>query len=70
MHPTVAAQRIRDLLPDCRYHDPVVTLEEWDKVFDVLPYPQVSNLQGERIAPVWRSFIEQVAKRKGAELGF
>ena len=60
MHPTVAAQRIRDLLPDCRYHDPVVTLEEWDKVFDVLPYPQVSNLQGERIAPVWRSFIEQI----------
>jgi len=59
MHPTVAAQRIHQLLPNCRYHDPVVTLEEWDKVFNVLPYPQVSDLQGARIAPVWRDFIEQ-----------
>ena len=59
MHPTIAAQRIHKLLPNCSYHDPVVSLEEWDKVFNVVPYPQVSDLQGARIAPVWRKFIEQ-----------
>lgn len=57
MHPTAAAQRIHALLPNCDYHEPVVTLEEWDKVFNVLPYPEVSKLQGARIAPVWRAFI-------------
>lgn len=57
VHPTVAAQRIHSLLPGCKYHDPVMTLEEWDKVFNVVPYPQVSDLQGARIAPVWRDFI-------------
>jgi len=59
MHPTVAAQRIHRLLPNSAYHDPVVTLEEWDKVFNVVPYPEVSDLQGARIAPVWRSFIRK-----------
>jgi hypothetical protein len=59
VHPTEAAKRIHGLLPDCRYHDPVVSLAEWDKVFNVVPYPEVSNLQGARIAPVWRGFIRQ-----------
>ena len=59
MHPTSVAQKLHRLLPNSRYHDPVVTLEEWDKVFNVVPYPVVSDLQGERIAPVWRNFIEQ-----------
>jgi pimeloyl-ACP methyl ester carboxylesterase len=59
MHPTVAAQRIHRLLPNSTYHDPVVTLEEWDRVFNVVPYPEVSDLQGARIAPVWRSFIRR-----------
>jgi hypothetical protein len=57
MHPPAAGQRIHKLIPHCQYRDPVVTLEEWDRVFNVLPYPKVSNLQGERIAPVWRAFI-------------
>lgn len=59
IHPTIAAQRIQKLIPGCRYHDPVVSLEEWDKVFNVLPYPKVSDLQGERIAPVWLNFIKE-----------
>lgn len=57
MHPTLAAQRIRGLLPNCAYHEPVVTLAEWDAVFNVKPYPETSDLQGARIAPVWRGFI-------------
>lgn len=64
MHPTIAGQRIRELLPNSLYHDPVVTLEEWDKVFNVLPYPQVSDLQGARIAPIWRDFIRQNESRE------
>jgi 2-hydroxy-6-oxonona-2,4-dienedioate hydrolase len=64
MHPTIAGQRIHELLPNSRYHDPVVTLEEWDKVFNVLPYPQVSDLQGARIAPIWRDFIRQNESRE------
>ncbi len=59
IHPTEAAQRIHGLLSNSRYHDPVVSPEEWDKVFNVVPYPEVSNLQGARIAPVWREFIKR-----------
>ena len=57
MHPPAVGQRIHKLLANSRYCDPVVSLEEWDKVFNVLPYPKVADLQGERIAPVWREFI-------------
>ena len=59
VHPTAAAERIHTLLRYSDYHEPVVTLEEWDKVFNVVPYPEVSNLQGARIAPVWRDFIRR-----------
>jgi hypothetical protein len=57
MHPPAVGQRIHRLIAGSEYRDPVVTLDEWDRVFNVLPYPKVSNLQGERIAPVWRAFI-------------
>ena len=58
VHPTAAAERIHRLLRGSRYHDPVVTREEWDALFNSVPYPEVANLQGARIAPVWRRFIE------------
>ena len=57
VHPTVCAQRIRKLLSRSQYHDPVVSFEEWSRVFGIMHYPIVSDLQGERIAPVWRDFI-------------
>ncbi len=57
IHPTATGERFHRLLPNSNYHDPVVTAEEWDSVFKVVPYSEVSNLQGERIAPVWREFI-------------
>jgi pimeloyl-ACP methyl ester carboxylesterase len=60
IHPTQAAQKLHGLLPNARYHDPVVTLDEWDKLFNVVPFPRVSDFQGERIAPVWRNFIRQI----------
>jgi pimeloyl-ACP methyl ester carboxylesterase len=60
VHPTPVAQKLNSLLPNSRYHDPVVTLEEWERRFNVVPFPQVSDWQGERIAPVWRSFIRQM----------
>ena len=63
MHQTVAAQRIYALLRNSSYHPPVVTLEEWDAVFNVKPYPDTSDLQGARIAPVWREFIQATEKR-------
>ncbi|HEX7053182.1 MAG TPA: alpha/beta hydrolase [Burkholderiales bacterium] len=63
VHPTIAAQRIHALLPNSSYHDPVVTLEEWDAVFNVKPYPETSRLQGSRIAPVWRDFIHATEGR-------
>lgn len=64
VHPTETARRIHRLLPDAQYHEPVMTLEEWDKVFNVVPYPRVSDLQGARIAPVWREFI--AGRERGA----
>ena len=63
MHPTAAARRLHSLLADSDYHEPVVTLEEWDRVFNVKPYPEVSDLQGARIAPVWRDFIRAQESR-------
>jgi pimeloyl-ACP methyl ester carboxylesterase len=57
VHQTVVAQRIGALLSNAAYHEPVVTLEEWDRIFNVRPYPEVAELQGARIAPVWRAFI-------------
>jgi pimeloyl-ACP methyl ester carboxylesterase len=60
VHPTEAAQRLAKLLPNARYHDPIVTVAEWDAHFsDHIPYPTTSNFQGARIAPVWRDFIRQ-----------
>ncbi len=60
IHPTEVAENLRALMPNCRYHNPVVTPEEWTKIFNVIPFPQVSDLQGERIAPLWWEFIRQL----------
>jgi pimeloyl-ACP methyl ester carboxylesterase len=60
IHPTQAAQRLHRLLPNSQYHDPVATPDEWDKLFNVVPFPQVSDFQGARIAPVWRNFITRL----------
>jgi len=63
IHPTAAAQRIHRLLPNCRYHEPVVTEQEWNGIFGKVPYPKVADLQGARIAPVWREFISSCENR-------
>jgi len=60
IHPTRVAQKLHALLPNSRYHDPVVTSEEWSRLFNVVPFPQVSDFQGERIAPIWGDFIRQM----------
>jgi len=59
VHPTAVAERIHKLLRHSSYHEPVIDRAEWDQAFDNLPYPEVSKLQGARIAPVWRAFIER-----------
>jgi len=59
IHPTEAAKLLHKLMPNCRYHDPVVTPQEWDAIFNVIPFPNVSGFQGERIAPVWLKFIQR-----------
>lgn len=59
VHPTECAERIHRLLPNSDCHDPVVTAEEWNRLFGIVHYPIVSDLQGERIAPVWRDFIRR-----------
>ena len=60
IHPARVAQKLHALLPNSRYHDPVVTLEEWSRLFSVVPFPQVSDFQGERIAPIWGDFVRQM----------
>lgn len=59
VHPTEAALKLRSLLPNCAYHEPVVTEDEWNAVFGVEPYPVAAKLQGKRLAPIWRDFIER-----------
>lgn len=60
VHPTETAKKLHALLSNSQYHDPVTTTDEWNQRFGVLPYPQVSDFQGERIAPVWRNFIRRL----------
>jgi len=60
IHPTQVAQKLHALLPNSRYHDPVATSEEWSRLFNVVPFPQISDFQGERIAPVWGDFVRQM----------
>jgi pimeloyl-ACP methyl ester carboxylesterase len=59
IHPTACAERIHKLLPNSQYGQPVVTDEEWGQVFGVKQYPVVSELQGGKIAPIWRDFIKR-----------
>lgn len=59
VHPTAAAQKLHALLPHSTYHEPLVTEAEWDATFGVQPYPITANLQGERLAPIWRDFIKR-----------
>jgi pimeloyl-ACP methyl ester carboxylesterase len=59
IHPTAIAQKLHEIMPHCRYHEPVATAQEWAERFNVLPFPQVSDFQGARIAPAWRDFIMQ-----------
>jgi pimeloyl-ACP methyl ester carboxylesterase len=60
IHPTEVARNIHAVMPNCHYYDPVMTAEEWIKIFNIIPFPQVSDLQGARIAPVWAQFIRQL----------
>jgi pimeloyl-ACP methyl ester carboxylesterase len=62
VHPLAAAERLHRLLRRSRLHPPVVTEAEWEKIFDHSPYPVTADFQGERIAPVWRSFIHEMEK--------
>ncbi|MGH7035750.1 MAG: alpha/beta fold hydrolase [Stellaceae bacterium] len=65
-HPTEAAQRLARLLPQARYHEPVVTVAEWDANFGgPTPYPITANFQGEGIAPVWRDFLRAMERSAG-----
>jgi pimeloyl-ACP methyl ester carboxylesterase len=65
IHPTETAQRLHRLLGGSEYHEPVATPEEWSGLFGVVPYPRVSDFQGQRIAPAWRKFIKQTQARAG-----
>ena len=48
---------------DARYHEPVVTVAQWDANFGAsIPYPTTANFQGNLIASVWRDFIRQIEK--------
>lgn len=60
VHPTATAQNLHRLLPNSHYHEPVVTVAEWEGIFGTVPYPITSNFQGERVAPVWRDFLRQM----------
>jgi pimeloyl-ACP methyl ester carboxylesterase len=63
IHPTETAQTLHRLLANSEYHAPVATPEEWSELFGIVPYPRVSDFQGQRIAPAWRRFIKQTEAR-------
>ena|SRR5579859_2833600 len=64
IHPTEVAKTLHALIPNCRYHEPVMTPKEWNSIFNVIPFPQVSDRQGARLAPLWREFIRQLETKR------
>src|SRR5271163_1547857 len=48
IHPSEVAQTLHRLIPNCRYHDPVATPQEWTNIFNVIPFPNISDFQSER----------------------
>ncbi|MGH7034831.1 MAG: hypothetical protein ACREFL_13950, partial [Stellaceae bacterium] len=60
--PFLEQKRVAKLLPNSHYHEPVLTIEEWNAVFGKFPYAVTSKLQGERIAPVWRDFVHTMER--------
>ena len=65
VHSVEAGQRVHRAVPTSEFHDPVVTVEEWEAVAGgggpspLHPYTVTSKLQGERVAPVWLDFIRR-----------
>ena len=59
IHPPETAERVHRLLPRSELHEPVITLDEWDKIFPG-PYADTSKVQGSRAAPIFLEFLDRL----------
>ena len=59
VHTLTAAQNLHRLLPQSEFHDPPISVEEWDRLW-VGPPADLARVRAERAAPIFREFLQRV----------
>ena len=59
VHTLTAAQNLHRLLPQSEFHDPPISVEEWDRLW-VGPPEDLARVRAERAAPIFKEFLQRV----------
>jgi pimeloyl-ACP methyl ester carboxylesterase len=59
VHTLSAAQNLHRLLPQSEFHDPPISTEEWDRLWEGPP-EELGRVRAERAAPIFREFLQRV----------
>lgn len=59
VHTLAAAQALHKILPNSEFHDPVISREEWDPLFEGPP-EQLARVRAERAGPKFTEFLARV----------
>jgi pimeloyl-ACP methyl ester carboxylesterase len=59
VHTLTAAQNLHRLLPQSEFHDPPISVEEWDRLWEGPP-EDLARVRAERAAPIFREFLQRV----------
>ena len=59
VHTLTAAQNLHRILPNSEFHDPPISVEEWDRLW-VGPPEELARVRAERAAPIFKEFLQRV----------
>ena len=59
VHTLTAAQNLHRLLPQSEFHDPPISVEEWDRLWEGPP-EELARVRAERAAPIFKEFLQRV----------
>ncbi len=59
VHTLTAAQNLHRLLPQSEFHDPPISVEEWERLW-VGPAEDLARVRAERAAPIFKEFLQRV----------
>ena len=59
VHTLTAAQNLHRILPQSEFHDPPISVEEWDRLW-VGPPEELARVRAERAAPIFKEFLSRV----------